>query len=691
MTASRETITVPHAEDRIARGEQQITEAADALASAKFPQIALDASKWREVITDALTGASQRTPTDDIAGRNVLGWACARLVEPHRKYVCLTLGAFAKLSQLRWMLAASDDDDISDPLRLVQGALHAYSRVHNARAAGPTVVPVDLPPLALWVLGIIDSHQSGIDLVASRSFGRTQMKQLARRSGWSAMLATSRIADLRWLAKPSPQLRRTVDAVLEASGDKPQSILEIAALSIPSSRREISPAACLLAQVAHGDPDAVWADAAGIGSDGPVVMQRLATIASDRGDVLFLDNRFVIVEPQGFMDALLAYVAAETSDERNSRWHEVAVLSSVKLAWPGAEHLYANVSWRDSPDDGQQHPVAGEFDALVWDRGIFVDFQAKSARSASPDRRERLPVSAALRQHERLHQRRGTRIELLRRGRETPQRNVLTIDLSAHTLIPITVGTDVVQRFQVGASEASGGIPRVLTTLDHLRIVNEVVPSPLRAVYWLDRFAQEFATLRFIDEIDFLAAWSSSVTMGADAGVLQFLRPDGGPKDTDSAGLVLARASEIEEFIAITNTAALGGKLIPEISRLLVAARAPIARMSREAAPILAVLADQGLRASDLYWPFARMLAGNWPTEVQSALAAPQPTVLHKGLVPVGFSPGPVLPEHRAHYQRQGVHIVVEQRGRSRSLVAISEDARSVFQLPRFDPGRASS
>ncbi|WP_067197282.1 hypothetical protein [Microbacterium sp. XT11] len=257
-------------------------------------------------------------------------------------------------------------------------------------------------------------------------------------------------------------------------------------------------------------------------------------------------------------------------------------------------------------------------------------------------------MTDALAQHERLRERADAVIELLRDGRETRATRRLRVDLREHTLVPITVGTDVVQRFQVGGSGASGGSARVLTTLDHLRIVNDFVPAPLRAVYWLDRYAQEHAPLRFIDEIDFLAAWWRAVMAEPDAATLRFLRRDAGDGEPTRDGLVLASDSDIERVIAVSNAAALAGSTIPAISRLLVEARAPIARATARVAPIVDLLTEPGIRSSEPYWPFARMLAGNHPDHVADALTAAAPRVLRGDTAPIGVSPRPVPPDEVA-------------------------------------------
>ncbi|WP_067197285.1 hypothetical protein [Microbacterium sp. XT11] len=374
-------VRVAGAEQRIAQAERDIAEAASALANAGFPQVTLSAAEWAKVVTGALTGTHDYPQAQAVQSRRLLGWVCDRLPEASRESLVVALGAVAKTAQLRWVLAPPDDGRDEDPLRLVRGALQACTRMRSAREPAATH-QVELPPLAMWALGLIDARTSELDLLGATSFGRDQMKRLARHSGWPAMLDAPRIADLRRLSRPSPRLRGVVETLLNSTGDDPMAVIRIAALRMPPTSRSLDPAVRLLAEFAVDDPDEAWRDLDDLGPDGAEAMRRLAEISADRGDVLVARDRFVVIEPQGFMDALLTYVVAETDDKRNSDWHETEVHRAVKRAWPGARQVLATVSWRDAPSAGEEPPVAGEIDSLVRDGGLFVDVQAKSARSA---------------------------------------------------------------------------------------------------------------------------------------------------------------------------------------------------------------------------------------------------------------------------------------------------------------------
>jgi len=681
-------VRVAGAEQRIARAERDIAEAAAALAAARFPQVTLSAADWARVVSGALSGTHDYPQAQAVQSRRLLGWACDRLPAASREPLIVAVGAIAKTAQLRWVLAPSDDERDEDPLRLVRGARQACIRIQAGREPAPTE-EVELTPLAMWALGLIDARTSELDLLGAKEFGRDQMKRLARQSAWPAMLDAPRHADLRRLSAPSPRLRSAVETLLSSMGDDPMAVIRIAALRLPPTTRSLDAAVRLLAEFAVDDPGEAWRELDDLGPQGAEVMRRLAEISADRGDLLVVHDRFVVIESQGFLDALLTYVVGETADTRNKKWHELEVHRAAKKAWPGALQVLAGVSWRDAPAAAEDPPIAGEIDTLVRDGGLFIDIQAKSARSAEWTSRERLPVTDALAQHERLHERADAEIELLRDGRETRDSRRLRVDLRAHTIVPITVGTDVVQRFHVGGSGASGGRARVLTTLDHLRIVNDFVPAPLRPVYWLDRYAQELATLRFVDEIDFLAAWWRAVMTEPDAATLRFLRRGAADGERMRDDLVLATDSDIERVISVSNTAALAGGTIPAVTTLLVEARAPIARATTRVAPILALLAEPGIRRSELYWPFARMLAGNQPDHVADALAAAAPLVLRGGTAPVGVSPRHLAPDEVPLFRRQGVRIVVVRDGRARRLVNVGEEPPELIGPPRFDPAAA--
>lgn len=655
-----------------------IDEAASVLSQAEFEGVALDFSGWRDVIVSTLLDSDWSVDRTEVAKRGLLGRACA-FIDP-KQYASLTrtLGSFAKVGHLRFVLGLPSG---SDPLRLVRGALAAYSAVLSGTfiRGGPSRL---MTPLALWALGVLGEDDLSRRLHSPDRFGRSEMKQLARQPGWTAMLAVERVADIRWLLKLNPREARTVDLVLAVCADRKDLVDAVLSADALAASAADDSVAHLVAAHRLEDPGLAWVDASSLGSDGAAMLSRLAQLALDRRDFLLSGSRVLVVEPQGFMDALLALAVDSADDERNSNWHERAVHREAREVWGRRGQVLANIEWTDSQPAESMIPapkVAGEFDSLFRDDRVIIDIQAKSSRSGDPTTREKLPVTGAMRQHQRFLEeaRRGKPIWLLKDGRKTTRLSRVTrLETSGLETIPITVGTDVVQRWQVGGSMMRDGVARVLTTLDHMRVVNHYVPELLRPVYWLDRYAQEYDPIVFIDEIDFLVKWLRLASLGK-----------GNEKVRIAGGFVLASNSELERDLTFRNSWALTKNPDPLLARALTASREPIARMNTELKTISCVLGLNSIKNSAEYWMFARSIVGNVPSTVHDALLRESPTILHQGIARIGIHAQTLTPEEIERYRDHGVTLVLARVKSSWRLANISREGvdTSTFATPRFD------
>ncbi|WP_157509771.1 hypothetical protein [Leifsonia sp. Root4] len=652
--------------------------AAQALLDARLEAVAFDFNTWRKVVESTLAPADREFDPFGIANKGLLRRASELLAPSHRAELAIALGSFAKTVQLRSALGMHSNND---SLRLLRGALSAYSAV-SCDDFTPSSSGILMTPLALWTLGLLDQDNLTRRLHHPDKFGRSEMKQLARQSGWTAMLAAERVADVRWLLRPDPTLGKTVDLILNGA---PESEALVESVVLANSRA---------AHVAHGpagpvvsahhldDPNVAWLDGSAFGPDAMAVLKQLSIISGDRSDLLILENSFIVVEAQGFMDALLALAVGTADDKRNSTWHERAVHREVRKTWRQRGRVIANIAWATSlPENLMVDPpkVAGEFDSLVLDDRIAIDLQAKSSRSTSAASREKLPVSEALKQHEGLLALagQGEPFWLLSDGRKTTKKaRAEKIETSNREFIAITVGTDVVHRWLVGGSKERDGVARVLTTLDHMRIVNHYIPEPLRPVYWLDRYAQEFDPMRFVDEIDYLVKWHKWLALGSGSGGIHVME-----------GFVLATDSEIEADIALRNNVLAVKNPDPRLIDLLNRSRAQIVRMNSSLEPVCRVLGLASVRGSKDYWRFARALVGNPPTAVREAMASKSQFILHEGLAQIVVHPGTLSSTAIREYQAGGVSMVLAREGGSWRLETIEGAGAEPlsFRAPRFD------
>ena len=578
-----------------------------------------------------------------------------------RAEAAVELGAIAKLAHLRFVLDLSTEPD---PLRLVRGA----TRAHRAVSDGATdVAAVESASdetarrsrsIALWAIGLLMDDRSMRDAYAKEPI-RTFRRAQAREVGWASGIGRRKLGDVRRLLKSRDGRWPAIPRLIELMADRLDLVSAVINRSESSSGLDCAPVVRMIHAHTLDDLGWVWADVRGLDHTCIELLTEVLAHAPDRGDVLRSSAGVLVVEPQGFADALVAAATRLASDQQNAEWHERCVEAEVRKMWSRCEKVQANVSWISPrpPDLGSApHKVTGEIDVLILGSEVVVDIQAKSARSVDPSVREALVATGALAQHRKLTTLADGTFWILRDGEHTVRDDrVDRVELKDRALIAITVGTDVVQRWSVGgaSSEGNGEPARVLTTLDHLRLVNEYLPPRLREIYWVDRHAQEHDPMRFIDEVDYLGKWHTWAT--GEARGLEFRMVN---------GYMLATDSEVERDLVLRNTWDLLGTPPPAISRMMVEARGPLARMRAQLDRI-----DQWLGRLDRmdrnYFLAARALVGNRSSDISEALERRAPTILKNGPAPVGMQQKSPSAADVTMYRRASVPIVLARDGRN--------------------------
>lgn len=428
------------------------------------------------------------------------------------------LGAIAKVAQMFfWMHEDSSHEDSS---RVQRAAAWAFNRVQESKSpAGHREYRLG-DSLALWVLGAVSYTRDYARLVGDREMGRESKSQLGLMHRWPSHRVDDRISDLHRLTKNNPRLRSIVQELLPSAGNGIESNLGLQALANRTwdgYRCTCSDPETFVEAIFGDNVHGVWK--APKTADGTDAVHALARIGHHRGDVLIVGGEFVVIEPQGFFDSLLVFCLNQLDDKTSSKWHESRIAVEMRKTWNRHGPIYPGQPWVGDPQhlaNAENQPRhVGEFDTLVVaDRTWFIDVQAKTAGSERARSRERTPTVEAFGQHLKAREFGSSGIWLVRK-RDVPDHRdekllkpgPLRVGDQDLTHVPITVATESVHQWPIGRSLRADGFARVMTTLDHLRTVNDLVPELFRPVYWAERFAQEHDELMFVDEVDYLEKW----------------------------------------------------------------------------------------------------------------------------------------------------------------------------------------
>lgn len=401
--------------------------------------------------------------------------------------------------------------------------------------------------VVMWVLASLMIGAEESVKLARQGLTREYKRDFAATNRWVSSFLSDRQRDIRSLTGEDDCLRKFVDRIVDAA----------------RARGEMDEYAQVMAQ---GPEETCWCSQPGafveqawgrwsfarwqqfpMTEGESELLSQLLRASRPRMDVLVIADQIIALNATALLDSLLVLCVSRAGDTLNSAWHEHEVSEAVSLALSPAGEVVSNVFWstensiRMANELGNRHHD-GEIDVVVLSESFLIDVQAKSSRSLDHEQRERLPITAAAEQHRRLSQTNGATVQLSARvGGSNLERRV-QIGSGGLGQISITVGTEVVQGWSIGGG-AAGMPPRILTTLDHLRIVNRFVAEAYRPAYWLDRLAQEFQDFRFIDEMDFLGKWTN----------LLWGQPGSGEVETIE-GLALATDSLVEHWVSQENS-----------------------------------------------------------------------------------------------------------------------------------------
>ncbi|MCS6556454.1 hypothetical protein [Curtobacterium flaccumfaciens] len=348
-------------------------------------------------------------------------------------------------------------------------------------------------------------------------------------------------------------------------------------------------------------------------------LDQLVAAGRPRRDVLCFDGSLQVLSAAGLFDAMLILSTAETSDSNNATWHENEVTQSIYSSFRPLPYKNRNVRW-EVIDESSRVPGRrsshGEIDVLMMTPDLLIDVQAKSARSLDWGKRKSLVLSGAAEQHKRLAATAGAEVRIQPESRDrnsVPQ--VVSVGPTGRAQVSITVGTEWVEAWSIGGG-APGPIPRILTTLDHVRVVNYFVPALFRPAYWIDRLAQANDRIIFIDEMDYLVKWHGLLTGSHEP--IRFI---------NELNTVIASDSDLETYVVLDNMTF--DLSVPEISarvekfRQRLGSRDPVRKNPRlmevlealyatdvDSAIALARLAVEPLRAKIEYGLRERVDAG---------------------------------------------------------------------------------
>jgi len=235
--------------------------------------------------------------------------------------------------------------------------------------------------------------------------------------------------------------------------------------------------------------------------------------AQPRCDLVAADGGMRVLDPGAFTSAALTAAMTLRGTAKASKWQENELRKEVARSFGQYGPVASGTPWITT-DMRASDGHSGEVDALAFVDGVLFDFQAKAPLSTNFKSRGALIRTDALKQHLKLSDDLTKGVFFLEhQGPSARKLSEKPFSLNADSAVhvPISVGLETSYSFSVGGSNlANNPIGRVMTTLDHMRIVNELVPPPLRPIYWLARWSAEFSRLHFFDEMEFLGYWLES-------------------------------------------------------------------------------------------------------------------------------------------------------------------------------------
>ena len=580
---------------------------------------------WEAVVRGTLTYKSGSIRLPPGIARSALSILIQELSPSARLSHEYALGSAAKAAQHLVMI---HDHDEADPTRPVRAACIAFLEIKAAHARLSGVRPfARSDTLALWILGAICFEETLESFALSPHFDRKNKRNWGEIVRWPSHIHAERIKDIHLLAKATPRLHAAVEDVLQLLPEVPEFAIGIQRSDSDLTGNETTgecycadPTAFVQAHWGHAGVSC-WRPLSPSPSLREYFLQ-IEKFSGARGDLLIAGDRAVVVDIQGFLDAVLVLCLNQGTTDRNTKWHEQRVQSEVRSSWHATSKVLANHPWVEDPSSLAQANVSrnhiSELDVAVLGDEWFVDIQAKCAQSATAAGREKLAAVDALRQHQLLAQAGPAGIYMIRpvtknRAEKLFRTAPFFPGNQSNTLVAITVGTESVHQWSVGNSVSeTDRFPRVMTTLDHMRIVNRYVPTEFRAVYWLDRFAQESDQLRFVDEIDFLEKWGR--VLRSESSAIQILGPN---------NFVLATDGLIQTHLYLSNSMAASSRRLPKpIQTSINAAQETLARSEPNitAPNFMTALRQISSRKPPGYLSFLRAVLGNNLAKAETGL-----------------------------------------------------------------------
>lgn len=407
--------------------------------------------------------------------------------------------------------------------------------------------PRDAEVVAIWALsGVAIRGQAAETMTSSTTAPSARAQQFEGSSRrWAGFFASDRLKDLNRLGSEFPGGNTAIAGLLPMFNDSPAEdgwvldALQDRAPDTPCLCGEAELLCSLATDAAHPAP---WR------TDPPGAEQLLQAIvarADPRVDIYRGAGRLLVINPVAAFDSLLVATIGLAGDVAATKWHEgqleAAVRGQLPRACVGQAVVRKNVSWRRSSHANQ--PREGEIDCVALVDGFLFDFQAKAPSTPNPRRRIARLASSAREQHTDLADALANSVALLdHRGNEWR-----SVRKPIH--VPISVGVEEGRSWIVGPEDGSQASHVVSTTLDHLRIVNRLVPSPWRPIYWLDRWLMQHQSLRFVSELSYLDFWWG--------------RTGHSPRPACAIGnLVMAERELVEAWLYVDNARALsrGGR-----------------------------------------------------------------------------------------------------------------------------------
>jgi hypothetical protein len=517
---------------------------------------------WLAITESSLRlGAVTHWPTLGPRAAAIARQSVAQLTDAARVEHLRVIGQVARAAQIIELIHHHVQDDGRAADTAERSAVTAFRWLERASGGGNRKFAV-ADNVALWVLASAALIHEDIGTLLKQGITRKYQSDLGTAHRWPEYFLEDRRSDLEALTADDPDMRALIKdlssllAVPPEDGDSLEALASLGAADACWCSRSDS-----LAEKLWSEPSfARWKPLIR-SEDDRKLMADFSAIGGSRADFLVLGDDAVGLGIPGTFDSLLVLALSRTTTEAAVAWHEACVAKEVRASWSIAGDVAENVAWVEDANVGRTSPRGrphhdGEIDVLVQIEGAIVDVQAKAARSDNPDHREKLPVVQALKQHSSLRQAGTMGVTTVPDSASPAAAAPLRIGPGGLAHIPVTVGTETVHGWAVGRIESADrdDLPRVLTTVDHMRVVNTFVPENYRPAYWIDRYAQQYEGLFFVSELDFLNNWISML-WGEDGAI----------RVVSQRGLVLASESFLERYIAVANIYA-DAKSLPEVA-----------------------------------------------------------------------------------------------------------------------------